>query len=130
MVLKSPINRENIFGEIIVGADGCPPNNTNVIINLNVNGLIVDEELKHSEMIRNEITLDEYIIMPNHLHAIITINRDVSGGQPYLTGQRPLAPTDHHFNRKQTLRSLNTIRKYIVYNPINWEQDIDNLINL
>ena len=27
-------------------------------------------------------------------------------------------------------RSLNAIREYIANNPINWEQDIDNLINL
>ncbi len=27
-------------------------------------------------------------------------------------------------------RSLNAIREYISNNPVNWEQDIDNLINL
>ncbi len=162
-------NRENIFGKIVVGADGrrpdndnCRPDNNNIKIELNKYGLIVEEELKKSEIIRNEINLDEYIIMPNHIHAIIIINRDLSGGQP-------AAPTAHHFNRKQTLssfisgfksvvtkrinilrntpqqpvwqrsfydhiirneRSLNAIREYIAYNPVNWEQDIDNLINL
>ena len=30
----------------------------------------------------------------------------------------------------QNDRSLNAIRRYIANNPINWEQDIDNLINL
>jgi putative transposase len=153
-------NRQNIFGQY-VGADGCRPDNNNARIKLNEYGLIVEEELKNSENIRNEIILDHYIIMSNHLHAIIIINHDLSGG-------RPAAPTDH-VNRKQTLssfvagfksiatkrinilrntpgqpvwqrsfydhiirneHSLNAIREYISNNPVNWEQDIDNLINL
>ncbi|MFH1772055.1 MAG: transposase, partial [Candidatus Omnitrophota bacterium] len=130
-------------------------------IKLNEIGLIVDEELKNTENIRNEIKLDRYIIMPNHLHCIIIINHNLTGGQPS-------APTGN-INRKHTLssfvsgfksivtkrvnillntprkpvwqrsfydhiirndRSLNAIREYISNNPVNWQLDIDNLINL
>ena len=87
-------NRENIFGEIVVGADGCRPDN-NIQIKLNKFGLIVDEELKNTENIRNEIKLDQYIIMPNHLHGIIIIQHELTGGQP-------AAPTDNIYD-KQTL---------------------------
>lgn len=37
-------------------------------------GKIVDAEWHKSFEIRNELFLDEYIIMPNHLHAIVVIN--------------------------------------------------------
>ncbi|MFH1856844.1 MAG: transposase [Candidatus Omnitrophota bacterium] len=163
-------NRKNIFGktinnDIFVGADGCRPD---IKINLNEFGLIVDDELKNSEIIRNEIKLDQYIIMPNHLHCIIIIQRNLTGGK-IITGGQPSAPTDNNIDRTQTLssfvagfksavtkrinilrntpcnsvwqrsfhdhvirndRSLNAIREYISNNPVNWEQDIDNLINL
>ena len=78
-------NRENIFGEIVVGADGCRPDN-NIQIKLNKFGLIVDEKLKNTENIRNEIKLDQCIIMPNHLHCIITLNRAAS--QPPLLAKK------------------------------------------
>lgn len=153
-------NRENIFGkyQCPVGADGRRPD---IKIKLNEFGLIVEEELKNSEIIRTEIKLDNYVIMPNHIHAIIIIQRNLTGGQP-------AAPTDN-INQKQTLssfvagfksivtkrinvlpntpgtpvwkrsfydhiirtdRSLQAIREYIANNPENWENDIDNLINL
>ncbi|MFH1856829.1 MAG: transposase, partial [Candidatus Omnitrophota bacterium] len=49
---------------------------------------IVDEELRNTENIRHEIKLDKYVIMPNHLHCIIIIQRDLTGGQPSApTGQ-------------------------------------------
>ncbi len=41
-------------------------------------GKIVDTEWQKSFEIRNELFLDEYIIMPNHLHAIVIINNDES----------------------------------------------------
>ncbi len=47
-----------------------------------------DNELKKSEYIRNEINLDQYIIMPNHLHCIIIIQRNITGGQPCLEYNR------------------------------------------
>ena len=136
-------DRQNIFGEIVndeksVGANGRWPVS---------NGI--------------KIKLDRYIIMPNHLHCIIIINHNLTGGQPS-------APTGN-INRKHTLssfvsgfksivtkrvnillntprkpvwqrsfydhiirndRSLNAIREYISNNPVNWQLDIDNLINL
>jgi len=41
---------------------------------LNKLGIAVDTEWKRTGILRKEITLDEYIIMPNHLHGIIVIN--------------------------------------------------------
>ena len=103
-------NRQNIFGKY-VGADGCRPNKNNGEIKLNRYGLIVDEELKNSEKIRNEIELDQYVIMPNHLHAIIVINRGLSGG-------RPSAPTGNIY-QKQTLSSFVAGFKSVVTKRVN-----------
>lgn len=58
-------DKRNIFSEI---------KNGNVI--LNTLGNIVEFELKNSCEIRKEIFLDEYVIMPNHLHIIILINQE------------------------------------------------------
>jgi len=103
-------DRKDIFGEY-VGANGCWPVNNDMKIKLNEYGLIVDEELKNTENIRNEIKLGQYIIMPNHLHCIIIIQRNLSGGQPS-------APTDN-INRKHTLSSFVSGFKSVVTKRIN-----------
>ena len=51
---------------------------------LNDAGRIVAEEWMRSAGIRNEIELDAFVVMPNHVHGIIIINR---------TGDRPVART-------------------------------------
>ena len=55
--------RECLFGEIIKEE-----------MVLNSLGLIVQEEWLKTEIIRPELELDEFIMMPNHLHGIIVIN--------------------------------------------------------
>jgi REP element-mobilizing transposase RayT len=149
-------NRENIFGDISVGAAGWPPAYTTGI-QLNDFGKIVYEELKKSQIIRDEIILDQYVIMPNHVHCIIGIVADNNvGGQPaaptkgslpsFVNGFKSAVTTRINILRNmpgepvwqrsyydhiiRNERSLNAIRQYILDNPINWEQDIDNLINL
>ncbi len=67
-------NRECILGEIVNGH-----------ISLSEMGKIVDNEWLKSFDIRDELYLDEYIIMPNHLHAIIVL---VNNGSPVETHGR------------------------------------------
>ena len=91
-------NRENIFGDIAVavGDDGCRPTQ----IALNDFGRIVDEELKKSQIIRNEIVLDHYVVMPNHVHCIVVIeqnHRGLTGRE--IAGRQPSAPTGVHHKR-------------------------------
>ena len=115
-------NRLNIFGEIInnnkiVGADGCRPENNTIKIQLNEFGAIVEQELKNTENIRHEIKLDEYVIMPNHIHCIIIIQRNITDDE-IVTGGQPAAPTDI-VNCKQTLSSFVAGFKSIVTKRIN-----------
>ncbi|MDX2004260.1 MAG: transposase [Meiothermus sp.] len=55
---------EHLFGEVSDGA-----------MHLNALGETVLEEWLKSEGIRKEIFLDEFVIMPNHLHAIVLISK-------------------------------------------------------
>ncbi len=55
-------NRECLFGEVVNG-----------IMNQNKYGGIVEKELLKSNDIRKEICINEYIIMPNHVHMIVYI---------------------------------------------------------
>lgn len=71
-------NKENIFGNIL--------GETMV---LNEIGKIVLEEWLKSEQIRKEIELDEFIIMPNHIHAVVGICNDTVNHE----GEQPFAPT-------------------------------------
>ena len=50
---------------------------------LNDVGKIVADEWMKSGEIRNEIELDEWVVMPNHFHGIVMVRR----------GDRPVAPT-------------------------------------
>jgi putative transposase len=54
-------------------------------------GRIVDQEWKISAKIRREITLDTFVLMPNHIHGIILINESdvgATGGSPVRSGPR------------------------------------------
>jgi REP element-mobilizing transposase RayT len=53
---------------------------------LNDFGRIVHDEWMRSATIRKEIELDEFIVMPNHFHAIVLIHD--------CRGDRPVAPTE------------------------------------
>ena len=59
--------RECLFGNII---------NSQIILN-NFGQLIKEEWLKSAE-IRKEIELDDFVIMPNHFHAIVIINQEIN----------------------------------------------------
>ncbi len=58
------------LGEIVVA--------TVPFVQLSDFGKIVDAQWQNSFDIRNELFLDQYLIMPNHLHAIVVINKNES----------------------------------------------------
>ena len=108
-------DKENVFGEYnpnSVGVDGCRPSNKIII---NEFGSIVDDELNKSGKIRNEIYLDEYVIMPNHIHAIIIIKNNIENHS--VKGGQPAAPTI--FNGKRSLSSFVAGLKSTVTKRIN-----------
>jgi putative transposase len=84
-------SRDHLFGEIVDSE-----------MQLNDVGRIVLEEWERTAEIRPEMTLDAFIIMPDHIHAIIWISQSnasneraldavgAHGGAPLRTGKRPL----------------------------------------
>ncbi len=82
-------NRRCIFGDILNGE-----------MRLNDTGKIVAGEWVKSAEIRDEIELDEWVVMPNHFHGIVWIrNGDIDPmydrcrGDRCCEGDRPVAPT-------------------------------------
>jgi len=148
-------NRNNIFGEII--------NNENTVgallacarIELSQIGKIIEKQWRNIPNQYNNIKLDHSVIMPNHIHGILVINKRAQASSAPTVSQ-----IIRSFKSKSTMeylkyindnnlnipgkiwqrsfydriirneRSLNAIREYISNNPENWEKDIDNLINL
>lgn len=53
---------ERLFGRVVDGR-----------MELNAFGEIVDQEWRKSSTIRPEVELDEWVVMPNHVHGIIRI---------------------------------------------------------
>jgi putative transposase len=79
--------QHHLFGEI-VGGD----------MLLNELGDIVTEEWARTPDVRREVVLDAYVVMPNHLHGVLLIDRAKmraavprTGRMPY--GRMPYAPT-------------------------------------
>lgn len=129
-------NRRNYFGEII----------NNEII-LNEFGLILKKcWLMLPKMYKNCL-LDEYIIMPNHFHGIIQIRNSGSlnrkhGLSEFIKEFKTKSSREINTKLKDEVfewqksfydnvirneKALNQIRKYIIYNPLNWDKDIENL---
>lgn len=135
-------NRKQILSKIIndfepqknikhVGANCVRPQ-----IKLTNIGIILDKEMNKISKIYENVIIDEYIIMPNHIHVIIEI----------LDGRTQFAPTIsqiikqykgiitktigyniwqksfyEHIIRNEKEYLL--IKQYIQNNPINWEKD-------
>jgi putative transposase len=75
-------DRECLFGEIVDGE-----------MVLNEFGYIVADEWHNTSLIRAEIELGDFFIMPNHIHAILWINTSNRPSDDSCRGDRPVAPT-------------------------------------
>jgi REP element-mobilizing transposase RayT len=95
---------EQLFGNIVgatCGRPGMPQNHQQMV--LNDFGKIVRDEWERSFQFRRELKMDEYVIMPNHFHAIVIIRDLCTGGlrvahdaiaaSPVSSGDPPVAPT-------------------------------------
>ncbi len=83
---------------------------------LNSIGQLVDEEWRRTSVVRAEVLLDAFVIMPNHLHGIVFINehqKDGAGNVPPRimrgTGHRSLSSFVSGF-KAATTRHANAIR--------------------
>ena len=68
-------NRINCFGNIV-----------NEQMMLNAYGQIVEQQWTWLQKQYKYVSLDEYIIMPNHMHGIVVIDRSVGNGRDHSGG--------------------------------------------
>ncbi len=66
--------RECVFGDVVEGT-----------VRLNDRGQIAYQEWQKSAEVRDEIELDTFVVMPNHIHGIVIINGAAVGA----TGRSP-----------------------------------------
>jgi len=137
-------NKKEILGKI-VGAncvrpktpdDPVRPKNNYPTIILTKIGKIVENEMNKISKIYNNILIDEYIIMPNHIHVIIeiengrtqfapTISQIIKQYKGSITKQIKNNIWQKSFyehiirNEKEYLN----IKQYIINNPYNWKKD-------
>jgi len=136
---------------------------------LNEFGEIALDEWDRTPQIRESVELDEYVIMPNHLHGIIVITSNRRGVLPYapintlrhnpnefrspsrnigsiirgfksavarrVNDQRntpgmPVWQRNYYEHVIRGEEDLNEVREYIINNPLKWDLDSENPVNL
>jgi REP-associated tyrosine transposase len=146
-VTMCTVQRRCLFGRVVED-----------VMQLSAIGRIVGEEWLRTPQMRPAISLDEHVVMPNHVHAIVVVERDTpqkgdrrspqhgsgpsSGSLGAIIGGFKSAVTRRvheldsrvgtiwqrnfyeHIIRSQ--KALDSIRSYILSNPLNWASDREN----
>jgi len=106
-------DRENLFGDV-VGADSI-----SALMELNHAGKMIETIYNETIDSYKNITSDIYIIMPNHLHCIISISRADIESAPTI------GDVMQSFKRNTTIKYINGVKSGI-YPPFNkriWQRD-------
>ena len=129
-------SRFELFGTIDVGAAFCRPQ-------LSETGELIEAEIKRLSNIYEGVSVDCYIIMPNHVHMIIVIHGEIGYRK---IGRQNAAPTIsqmiNQWKRAISIKNgfspwqksfhdhiirnedeYSRIAKYIENNPATWESD-------
>ncbi len=88
-------NRHPVLSTVVGRGDHTPP-----LVDLTPQGLVLDKYIRGIEGAYKSVTVDKYVIMPNHFHLLISIDSsaDDHGG---VRSPRPTIPT--------IIRSLKTM---------------------
>ncbi len=108
-------------------------------IPLNKNGQIVDEAIKNIDKIYQNITVDKYVVMLNHIHLLLqihsapdgrpmvapTIDRVIQQMKGYVTKQigEPIWQKLFHDHIIRGEQDYMEIWQYIDSNPAKWKED-------
>ena len=107
---------------------------------LTQNGQIVDEAINNISQIYPTVSVDYYVIMPNHVHLLLTIHETAENGRPMAAptlarvinklkgfatkkSGNPLWQKLYYDHIIRNKKDYEEISKYIYENPINWETD-------
>jgi putative transposase len=132
--------RKHIFGEVIDG-----------LVNLSPAGLIAQEEWLRTSTVRPDVILDEFIFMPNHMHALVYVPPSPPGYRAHCRAplhrpprslaslvaqykaavtrrlKRPVWQRNYFEHAVRDGRELDIYRKYIRDNPLRWAFDRENI---
>ena len=138
-------DREPLFGSVSEDA-----------VNLSQFGHVVEEEWNKTAVIRNNVEIDEYVVMPNHFHGIVVLkdfersdSRKEHFGAPVAgslstivrlfkqactvhinklrdTPHAPLWQRSYYEHIVRNDKDLQRVREYIVNNPLQWSIDEEN----
>ncbi len=126
-------NKQCVFGEIVDGE-----------MKSNQWGLIVAEELRRTVELRPYLRLDEHVVMPNHVHAILFLQPAknekarslgaIIGAYKSFAARRIRQMGFNSFAWQRGYydhvirgeKDLQRIREYVVNNPARWEEDRNN----
>ena len=130
-------NKKHILGKIIneidksVGANCVRP-----MMKLSKIGHIINKEINKISKIYDNIFIDEYVIMPNHIHLIIeiedgrtqfapTISQIIKQYKGSITKQLNYSIWQKSFYEHviRNEKEYYLIKQYIQDNPLNWEKD-------
>ena len=135
-------DRRCIFSEIVERGPrpGCPAVLTPPDVQLTDIGQIVEQYIRSTEQVYAGVTVDKYVIMPNHVHILLTIHSPQDGG---VRAPRPTVPMMIRAIKSMVTReaggmiwqtsfydhvvrdevSYQEIWQYIDENPRRWQKD-------
>lgn len=131
--------RRCILSDITVGAANSRPLDSSHALRLTAYGEIVDFAIRNISSIYPSLSVDQYVIMPNHVHLLVRIHTDESGRQiaaPTIStviGQMKrwaskqarcsLWQKSFHEHIIRNDRDYKEIASYIDQNPAKWAED-------
>lgn len=125
-------DRKEILSSIVVGEGLCalPQNRLTHI------GEEIDKCIKYVNNNYDNVIIDKYVIMPNHVHLIVILNNTGGRGNPPLpniVGQLKSYTTNkyknslwqrsYHDHIIRNQKDYQKIWQYIDTNPLKWEED-------
>ena len=132
-------DRRCILSDVAVGADSIRPEPADKPIALRPYGEIVDQAVRRIPEHYPHISVDNYVIMPNHIHILLQIHADKSGrilsaptistviGQMKRWASRhsgtPLWQKSFHEHVIRNEEDYRQIWQYIDTNPAKWAED-------
>jgi len=120
------INKQHLLGHFSVNNSAKP------IFYLSNYGKVIKKYIENIELIYNNIFLDNYVIMPNHIHLLICSNTNIYIPNiirtlKILTSKeigKSIFQRSYHDHIIRNKEDYAKIFQYINDNPINWNKDI------
>jgi len=125
-------DKEKLLSEIIVGEGLCalPQNNLSPI------GKEIENCIKHINNNYDNVVIDKYVIMPNHIHLIVMLDDSGGHGNPPLQNiigqlksfttnkyKKQLWQRSFHDHIIRGGKDYQEIWQYIDTNPVKWTED-------